>query len=692
MSNLFSRREFLRTAALGAAGVAAVACQPQTVVVKETVEVEKQVEKVVKETVVVEKEVEKEVTKIVETEKIVEVTKMPEEIKEAPDLFAMVAEGKLAPVTERMPSEARVVSVLESIGTYGGTWRRVAIGPGDVGSWAHRLSYDTPLRYEADAATIVPHLVSGFEASDDGASFTFVLRKGHKWSDGEPYTADDIMFWYEDVMLNEELTPAGIGGMLAVKGEPVVIEKIDDYTVKWSFVDAYGLFAPWMASTRYDWAFSGYPKHFMSQFHASYADRADLDKAAKDAGFDDWMGRFFNVRSWQQTVDFGKPDLRTWNAVKLPPDIPAVVERNPYYFLVDPEGNQLPYIDRIRLDVVENIDILNLKAVAGAVDMQMRHLSWENLPLFFENAEQGDYHVIQWTLAEGSQCCFHFNLNHEDPGLRELEETKEFRQALSIAIDREEVKDVVYQGLGTARQASVLPTVLGYKPEFSEAWAQFDPDTANQMLDEIGLTARDAEGFRLRLDGEQLTINIEYAPVFGPWGDVSEMVSKYWAEIGIRAFPKEESRDLFTERGNLGTVQDMSVWTMDRCAHPLLDPLYWMPRRGGTPASVGALYWDWWNSDGEQGEEPPPDVLKSYELYEACKTAKSQEELQAYSEELFALNADQLWFIGVVGLLPHIGVVKNYFHNVPDGPGNISDWLCLSPGNTTIEQYYMSET
>jgi peptide/nickel transport system substrate-binding protein len=237
----------------------------------------------------------------------------------------------------------------------------------------------------------------------------------------------------------------------------------------------------------------------------------------------------------------------------------------------------------------------------------------------------------------------------------------------------------------------VLPTVLGYKPEFSEAWAQYDPATANEMLDAIGLTARDEEGFRMRLDGEKLTINIEYAPVFGPWGDVSEMVSKYWAEIGVRAFPKEESRPLFTERGSLGTVQDMSIWTMDRCAHPLLDPLYWMPRRGGTPASVGALYWDWWNSNGEQGEEPPPEVLKSYELYEACKTAKSVEELKGYSEELFALNADQIWFIGVVGLLPHIGVVKNNFRNVPDGPENVSDWLCLSPGNTTIEQYWIEE-
>jgi len=618
------------------------------------------------------------------------VTVAPEDIKEAPDLYAQVAEGKLPPVAERMPVDVRVVEVLEEIGQYGGTWRRVCTSPSDVGAWNSRLSYDCPLRYEADAATIVPHIVSGYEVGDGGASFTWYLRKGHKFSDGAPFSADDIMFWWEDYQNNEEMTPAGPSttDAMSVNGKAVEITKIDDYTVKMSFDGAYGLFIPWMASTRYNWFWSTYPKHYLMQFHPTYGDREAIEKMAADEGFDNWMGLIGNRRDWRN-VDL--PTNQTWHAERMPPDIPSTVVRNPYYFLVDTEGNQLPYIDRLRFEVVDDINILNLKAVAGAVDMQMRHLSWENFPLFFESAEQGDYHVIQWSLAEGSQCCFHFNLNHEDPGLRELEETKEFRQALSIAIDREEVQQVVYQGLGTPRQASVLPTVVGYKPEQSEAWAQYDPDTANQMLDEIGLTARDAEGFRLRLDGQPLTINCEYAPVFGPWAAVSEMVAGYWAKVGIRMFPKEESRDLFTERGNEGTIQDMSIWTMDRCAHPLLDPLYWMPRRGGTPASVGALYWDWWNSNGEQGEEPPPEVLKSYELYTACKTAASAEEIKQYSEELFDLNADQIWFIGVVGLLPHIGVVKNYFRNVPDGPENVSDWLCLSPGNTTIEQYWMEQ-
>jgi peptide/nickel transport system substrate-binding protein len=685
MSNkLWTRREFLRTAALGAAGVAVVACQPKTVIVKETVEVEKQVEKVVKETVVVEKEVEvqKEVTKIIEKE--VQVTVAAEELKEAPDLYAQVAQGKLAPVAERMPLEPRVVQVVEEIGTYGGTWRRVAVGPGDVGSWNHRLSYDCPLRYGPDGAVIEPHIIKGFEVSDDGAEFTLFLRKGHRFSDGEPFTADDLMYWYEDNATNEEMSPNGIGGWLAVEGEGVVVTKVDDYTTKWSFVAPYGLFIAQMAATRYGWAFSAYPKHYLQQFHPTYTKREDVEKVATDEGYDNWMGLHGNRRSWRN------PDLpsnKTWIGVRLPPDIPCSMERNAYYFLMDPEGNQLPYIDRIRMEVVENKDVLNLKAVAGAVDHQFRHLSWENFPLFVENAEQGDFRVVQWTLAQGANVCFAPNQNHEDPGIRELMETKEFRQALSVAIDREEMNEVIFMGLGTPRQASVVPSFPAFKPEHATAYAQYDPDLADELLDGIGLTERDSEGFRLRLDGEPLTINCEYAPVFGPWGDVIEMCANYWADVGIRVFPKEESRDLFSERGSAGTVQDMSVWMMDRSAHFWLQPIFQMPIRGGTPASSGALYNDWYDSGGESGEEPPDEVKKAYELVEAMKTATSDEELIAFASELLDLNAEELWYIGTVGLLPHVGVVKNNMRNVLE-EGVISDWLCLTPGNTTVEQYF----
>ncbi|MBN1810919.1 MAG: ABC transporter substrate-binding protein [Anaerolineae bacterium] len=688
MSNeKLSRRQFLSAAAMTAAGAALVACQPQTVIVKETVQVEKEVEKVVKETVVVEKEVEveKEVTKVVE--KVVEVTVAPEDVKESPALFAQVSEGKLPPVAERVGQEPVVVAVTDEVGVYGGTWRRVAIQAGDPGIITSRLSYVGPVRYTEMASDIVPFLSKGFEASADGSEFTFHMRKGALWSDGQPYTADDVMFYYEDIRLNTEMNPNGIGGWLKVGGEPVVIEKVDDFTFKFKFVTPYGLFIPILASPDGQGTFNNWPKHYATAFHASYAKKEDLDKLMADAGADNWVNLFNQKDDWNG--DLTCPRMWPWPMTRVPPEIPAIAERNPYYFAVDPEGNQLPYIDRIRFEVVENIDLLNTKTLAGAVDMQFRHISWVNYALYVEGAAVGQYEVYEWMLAEGSNYCLHFNLNHENPGLRELEENINFRHALSIAIDREEIRDVAYSGLGTPRQASVLPTVKGYKPEQSTAWAQFDPELANQMLDEIGLTAKDAEGFRLNLKGEPLSINIEYVALFGPWGDITQMICQYWKDIGIRAFPKEMARTLFGERGTLGTVQDMSVWTMDRSAHPLVQPLYQMPLRGGTPASVGALYQDWRDSDGANGEEPPPEVQKAYDLYESCKTAKNDAELLDYATQLLDLNAEQTWFIGVVGLLPHVGIVKNNFHNVPKEA--VSDWLCLTPGNTYIEQYYMSE-
>jgi peptide/nickel transport system substrate-binding protein len=686
-----NRRSFLRTAALSAAGIAAVACQPQTVIVKETVEVEKEVEKVVKETVVVEKEKVVKETVVVEKEKVVEkeiqVTAAPSEVKEAPGLFTLVSEGKIPPMEERVGLEPVNIAVTDSIGVYGGTWRRVAIQAGDPGIINTRLSYVGPVRYTQMASDIVPFLSTGWDVGGDGSEFTFHMRKGALWSDGQPYTADDVMFWYNDIQLNTEITPNGIGGWLKVAGKPVVIEKIDDFTFKFKFAVPYGLFIAILASPDGQGTFNNWPKHYATAFHASYAKKEDLDKLVAAAKAENWVNLFNTKDDWNG--DLTCPRMWPWPMTRVPPAIPCIAERNPYYFAVDPLGSQLPYIDRIRFEVVENIDLLNTKALAGAVDCQFRHISWVNYALYKEGAAVGQYAVYEWTLAEGSNYCLHFNLNHENPGLRELEENINFRHALSIAINREEIRDVAYSGLGTARQSSVLPSVKGYKPEQSTAWAQFDPATANKMLDEIGLTKKDGEGYRLNLKGEPLTINIEYVALFGPWGDITQMVCKYWKDIGIRANPKEEARTLFNERGTLGTVQDMSVWTMDRSAHPLVQPLYQLPQRGGTPASVAALYWDYRTTDGKSGEKPTPEVQKAYDLYDKCKTAKNDAELLTYSTQLFDLNAEQTWFIGVVGLLPHVGIVKNNFHNVPKEA--VSDWLCLTPGNTYIEQYYMSE-
>lgn len=657
-----SRREFIRLSTMATAGLVAAACAGQAP--PPAAEAPQEAPQVAAP---VAKEEAKE--------------EMAGKYKEAPMLADAVASGELPPVDERLPSNPRIIPVVEEIGQYGGTWFRVAVGPGDAGIINSRLSYENLVRWTEDGSGVIPNIAEDYEINDDSTEFTFFLRQGMKWSDGEPFTADDYLFYYEDFLLNEDLTPNFPTWMRDPSGTPGVIEKVDDHTIKFVFENSYGLFIQMLAGPSAS-AMADYPKHYLRQFHPTYTDQAELDKLTQEAGFDNWWELFGDRRNWQNPE---QPHIWSWLPVRVPPDLPIVADRNPYFYKVDPDGNQLPYLDKLQFDVVENIDLLNLKAIAGEIDMQFRHIIWTNYPLYIENADAGDYRVFQWTLAEGSNCLLHPNMNHKDPGLRELFENKDFRIALSHGIDREQIKELAYLGFGTPRQAALVPQSPFFKEEHATRYAEHDPDKANQILDEIGLTERDGEGFRLRLDGEPLTITIEYAPVFGPWRDVVQLVTDHWKEIGIRAIPKEEDRTLFNQRGLAGEEMDMGVWTMDRCLTPLIEPWYFLPYQGGTPPSTAAQWWTWYTSGGEEGEEPPPEVVRQYALYDQIKGA-SASELPGLAEEFFDNASENIWFIGTVGVLPHVGIVKNNFRNVPEQA--MSDWLQLTPGNTNVEQYF----
>ena len=455
-----SRREFLRVAALTTAGAAAAACQPQTVIVKETVEVEK--EKIVKETVEVEKEkvVEKEVEKVV--------TATPAPLQEAPQLRGLVQSGELPPLEERMPKDTRVIEVVEEIGQYGGTWNRVAVGPTDA-RFGDRLTAEGLVRWPGptDVSTVLANLAKSWEVNDDATEYTFQLRQGLKWSDGAPFTAEDWVFWYEDVMLNEDLTPAFPQALRTPgSGDNVVIEVPDDYTVKFVFSGPFGLWPRIIATSQGLNFVQTHPKHFLSQFHPNYVEKAQLDKMVSDAGLVNWWELYADRRHINFSTEC--PRIWAWTATQTPPQVPIIFERNAYYYKVDPEGNQLPYIDVVQHDVVASGDMLNLKAVAGEVDMQFRHMTWENLPLFVENAEKGDYRVMRWKLARGSSETMAPNMNLSDPVLRELFQNRDFRIALSLGIDREEVNEFAYLGLGKPRAMAPLDESPYFKPNTRE--------------------------------------------------------------------------------------------------------------------------------------------------------------------------------------------------------------------------------
>ncbi|NPV09353.1 MAG: ABC transporter substrate-binding protein [Anaerolineae bacterium] len=605
---------------------------------------------------------------------------------EAPMLAERVQAGTLPPVEERLPKEPMVIPVTEEIGQYGGTWHRCAVGPGDASIIFSRLGYENLVRWNEDLVSVSPNLVKSFEISEDATEFTFYLREGTRWSDGEPLTADDFVFWYEDILLNKEITPTIPKHFRdPVNDEVMVLEKVDDYTFKIRFGSPYGLYIQVMAGADGLQDRICAPKHYLTQFHPKYVAKDELDKKTKDAKFENWWEYFANRRLWDNPEH---PRLTPWIPTRVPPDIPILCERNPYYWKTDPEGNQLPYIDRVQFDVVENSDLLNLKAVAGELDMQFRHIMWSNYPLFIENAEKGDYRVMKWTLAEGSNCLLFPNMNHKDPGLRELLANLDFRIALSHGINRSDINELAYQGFGTPRQASLIPQSAYFKEEHALRYADHDPEKANGILDDLGLTERDSEGFRLRLDGQPLLLTVEYFPQFGPWRDVLQMMSEQWQEIGIRMTPKEEDRTLVAERAGAGET-DVSVGTMDYCATPLIRPDRFVPFGApGVYESNAVQWWTWNLTRGQQGEEPPEEVKQQYALYDQIRGA-SPDALPPLAEQFFDNASINLWNIGTVGVLPHVGVVKNNFRNVPEEA--VSDWLLLTPGNTNVEQYFIRQ-
>ncbi len=594
-------------------------------------------------------------------------------------LAELVKQGKLPPVDERLPEDPMIVPPVEEIGQYGGSWRRVAVGSGDVGIFEYRLMYGNLIRWNKEGTDFVANVAKSWDASEDGTTYTFHLRKGMRWSDGEPFTADDILFWYEDVILNAELTPT-FPDWLTVGGTKGEVRKIDDYTIQFVFPVPHGLFLTYCASA-YGTMLTGYPKHYLKQFHVNYAEKDQLEKASKEAGFEFWYQLFNAKRTEESNPDL--PTIFTWNFKQILPTVPVVLERNPYYWKVDPQGNQLPYIDKVVVDLVENSEMANMKAVAGEIDMQLRHMLFKNYPLFMENREKGGYRVLKWTRGYVTDSVIAPNVAHADPVLRQIIGDKRFRYALSYAINRDEVIQLVYLGMAEPNQVSPLATSPFYWEEQAKNAIEYDPDKANALLDEMGLQWDANHEYRLRPDGQTLALTYEYAPVFGAWGDIGELLVEYWKPIGIKLTVKEEERTLFYER-KAANQHDIGVWTGSAEFNPLIDPRWFLPF---TEESIHAIpYAQWYQSGGKTGEEPPGDLRKVQELFDQIKSTPNPDKQKELFREILRLNKENLWVIGIATAPPEVVIVKNNFRNVPEQA--VSDWHLLTPGATAPEQYF----
>ena len=482
---------------------------------------------------------------------------------EAPQLADMVAAGELPAVAERLPSQPVVVQPLESVGQYGGE----LVGPSAVATccgWdVLEMRLQKLFTIDTDLQSIIPNIALGYEANEDSTVYTISLREGHRWSDGEPFTSEDFRFWFEDILGNTELTPSP-GGVWAPGGELAQFEVLDETTIRYTFGRSHPGFIVTLASEVGHRGFR--PAHYFKPMHVDYNENAD--ELAAGNGFADWKEMIrarlnpYNF-TWNlgSETDPSAPTLNTFRFVSEDNLGNKFYERNPYFFKVDVAGNQLPYTDTLRRVLVENLEVQDLKGIAG----EYSHYGWGQLasyPTYRENEEAGGYRTALVTYSRGNEYVFMFNFTHEDEGLREIYADVRFRQAMSVAINRAEINDLVYFGLATPSQAAPTPDSAFYEDWMTDYYAQYDPDLANQLLDEMGLDQRDAEGFRLRPNGDPLFINLQVSVPEEAWSRIAELTADYWNAVGVKTNFKLIDSGLYTELRN-GNQVDVAAWGHD---------------------------------------------------------------------------------------------------------------------------------
>jgi peptide/nickel transport system substrate-binding protein len=610
--------------------------------------------------------------------------------KEAPALAEQVKAGKLPPVDRRLPEHPLVVPVVERTGQYGGVWRRAFLGPADFNNYV-RVVYDALVRFSPDGAKIEPKIAAGWQSSPDFKAWTIKLRKGARWSDGGPFTADDILFWYRDVLLNKDLTPVVPGWMKNGDGSPASVEKIDAQTVRFTYKQPATLFLTALANQDGgDRTYAPFlPAHYLKKFHPAHAKKEEVDKLAQAAGFKTWTELFAARNAPFENPE--RPTMAAWVPVTRVSDQVFTLRRNPYFIGVDPDGNQLPYIDEVRFTFFADIQALNLAAIAGDLDMQERHIQMTNYPVFKENEKTGKYRVITWPTFGGADAVVAFNQSYKaDPDIARLLASKEFRIALSHAVNRDQIKESVFLGLGEARQGVPAPW-HPYFPgdEWAKKYTQYKPDEANKLLDGLGLAKKDAQGLRLLPNGKPVTIELSVVPAFAAWPDAAQLVAKDWEKVGVKTVVQIRERALHFKMRDANELQT-EMWNEDTTAFPFTGNAK-VDVRNNPILTTGPLFAQWVQTRGKEGQEPPAPIKKIMELVDTARTVGPDQQVKL-AQEIFRIWADNLYEIGTVGLTPMVqGVVvaNTRFRNVPTTLGN--DWPLRSPGNARTEQFFFTK-
>lgn len=571
--------------------------------------------------------------------------------------------GNMPPVQDRLPKEPLVVDLAakgREFGTPGGTLRTMVTRSKDIRQmvvygYARLVGFD-------ENYTIVPDLLASFE-NENNRKFTLNLRDGHKWSDGSPFTSEDFRYWWEDVANNEMLSPSGPPDFLIVEGKPPTVSFPDESTVIFEWEDPNPDFLQSLAQARPPFIYR--PSAFLKQYHEKFADAEDLAFQVDDARVKSWAALHNKLDNLYKFDNHELPTLQPWLNASSGKKIRHNFVRNPYYHRIDSKGVQLPYIDVVEMEIVAP-GLVAAKTNAGESDLQGRGLAFRDASILKKGEAQGDYTTLLWKTGVASQIAIYPNLNFEDDGWREVLRDVRVRRALSLAIDRNTINQALYFKLAKPGAMSVLPASPFYSEENAEAWAAYDIEQANALLDEAGLDQKDKYGIRMLADGRPMELVIETAGERQEVENALQIVTDNWREIGVKLVMRPLDRDILRNRVFAGTSM-ASVWFGwdDGIPQAHTSPAYL------APTDQVFLAWPKWGqyyqTGGEVGEAPDmPEAERLMALAHDWEVAKTDEERAAVWTEMLNIHADQLYAIGILNGAPQPIVVSNRLRNVPE--------------------------
>jgi len=576
-----------------------------------------------------------------------------------------VAAGELPPVDERLPENPFVIEGLDGVGNYGGAWRMAKKGQAD--GFARGQVLGRGLLNINQDLILHDYLAEAHEVSDDATVWTFHLRKGTKWSDGAPMTSEDFRFWYEDLILNREYTtahPKWLASIVDGEVTPAEFSAPDDHTLVYTFAKPNGLLSLKGGIVR---GIPAAPAHFLKPFHADYGDKAEID--AWVAGNDSWDDRTHLLADKDNanlTID--RPTHEPWLNQAVWSEEIVTLKRNPYFWEVDTAGNQLPYIDKLQYRDFTDNEVAIMRAVNGEIDCQVRHVGgFANYTVLKEGEATGDYTVLEfpcpWTDA------IHFNMTTKDQRLRELFRERDFRVAASLCANREEMIELLYDGFGTPRQHVPPKESPFYSEKLANAYIDYDPDQANALLDGLGYTERDGEGYRLWQDGSGDRIAFT---CLGGSSDASPfqlMMVDYLKAIGVQMNYRGVDRSLSIEMHQSNEVE-VTTSQFARNLVPLADPQPWTKYTNINDRPWCNAWTAWYMDPTHPIAEKPPDGHWIWDIWAAWEAIQETADEAKHLEEwdkIMDIWVREMPSPAFQGDMPRLCPTKNGFKGIRGG-------------------------